>query len=107
MFTPLRFITSHGIYKFINFFLSSLENDNMESSKRCVKLLSPIFMHKCLKFMNCQINEFEKFAENITSTALVEPECYTKVYTLGPQDIFFVLQKPFYVKQLLYSLEQN
>ena len=46
IFTPLCFITSRGIYYVINFILSSLENDDMESSKRCVKLLSLILVLK-------------------------------------------------------------
>ena len=36
----------HGIYYIINFLLSSLENDDMESSKRSVKLPSFIFILK-------------------------------------------------------------
>ena len=40
----LRFIALHGIYYVVNFILFSLENDEMESSKRCVKLLSLIFI---------------------------------------------------------------
>ena len=36
----LRFIALHGIYYVVNFILFSLENDDMESSKRCVKLPS-------------------------------------------------------------------
>ena len=43
-FTSLRFFTSHGIYQVLNFILHLLENDEMESSKRCVKLLSFIFI---------------------------------------------------------------
>ena len=38
----LRFIALHGIYYVVNFILFSLENADMESSKRCVKLLSLI-----------------------------------------------------------------
>ena len=45
----LRFIALHGIYYVVNFILFSLENDDMESSKRCVKLLSLIFIIRCLK----------------------------------------------------------
>ena len=40
----LRFIALHGIYYVANFILFSLENDDMESWKRCVKLLSLIFI---------------------------------------------------------------
>ena len=41
-FPPLSFITSHGIYRVVSFILSLLENDDTESSKRSVKLLSLI-----------------------------------------------------------------
>lgn len=44
-FTPLCFITSHDMYYVISF-LFSLEKDDMESSKRCVKHLSLIFIVK-------------------------------------------------------------
>ena len=44
----LRFIALHGIYYVVDFILFSLENDDMESSKRCVKLLSFIFIIRCL-----------------------------------------------------------
>ena len=40
----LPFIALHGMYYVVNFILFSLENDDMESSKRCVKLLSLIFI---------------------------------------------------------------
>ena len=36
------------VYIVANFILFSLENDDMESSKRCVKLLSLIFIIRCL-----------------------------------------------------------
>ena len=40
----------HDIYYVVNFILCSLENDDMESSKRCVKLLSLISSFQLLKF---------------------------------------------------------
>ena len=46
----LRFIALHGIYYVVNFILFSLENDDMESSKRCVTLLSLISSFQLLKF---------------------------------------------------------
>ena len=48
----LRFIALHGIYYVVNFILFSLENDDMESSKRCVKFLSLIFIIRCLTKSN-------------------------------------------------------
>ena len=48
----LRFIALHGIYYVVNFILFSLENDDMESSKRCVKLLSLILIIRCLTKSN-------------------------------------------------------
>ena len=35
-FTPVCFITSHGIYYVINFILSSLENDDTRSHQNVV-----------------------------------------------------------------------
>ena len=46
----LRFIALHGIYYVVNFILCSLENDDMDSSKRCVKLISLISSFRLLKF---------------------------------------------------------
>ena len=48
----LRFIALHGIYEVVNFIFFSLKNDDMESSKRCVKLLSLIFIIRCLTKSN-------------------------------------------------------
>ena len=42
----LYVLSPRTVYIVINFILSSLENDDMESSKRCVKLLSLIFILK-------------------------------------------------------------
>ena len=56
----LLFIVLHGMYYVVNFILFSLENDDMESSKRCVKLLSLIFIIRCLMptiTVNKQINQ--------------------------------------------------
>jgi len=38
------FITSYGIYSVVNFILSSLENDDMESSKHCVQFSLLVFI---------------------------------------------------------------
>ena len=44
----LRFIALHGIYYVVNFILFHLKMmSDMESSKRCVKLLSLIFIMRC------------------------------------------------------------
>ena len=48
----LRFIALYGIYYVFNFILFSLENDDMESSKHCVKLLLLIFIIRCLTKSN-------------------------------------------------------
>ena len=48
----LGFIALHGIYYVVNFILFSLENDDMESSKHCVKRLSLIFIIRCLTKSN-------------------------------------------------------
>ena len=47
-----RLIALHGIYYVVNFILFSLENDDMESSKRCVNFLSLIFIIRCLTKSN-------------------------------------------------------
>ena len=52
----LRFIALHGIYYVVNFILFSLENDDMESSKRCVTLLSLISSFQLLKLDFCLFN---------------------------------------------------
>ena len=39
-------------YYIFHNYLFSLENDNMESSKRCVKLVSLIFIIRCLTKSN-------------------------------------------------------
>ena len=41
-------MSSFSSEKRINFILFSLENDDMESLKRCVKFLSLIFIIRCL-----------------------------------------------------------
>ena len=46
------------------FYSLSLENDDMESSKRCVKLLSLIFIIRCLT----KSNLIRKLSQNMTKT---------------------------------------
>ena len=47
------------VYIVVNFILFSLENDDMESSKRCVKLLSLIFIIRCLTKSNFIVNHLK------------------------------------------------
>ena len=69
----------HGIYYVVNFILFSRENDDMESSKRCVKLLSLIFIIRCLTKSNL-IQKIDSFQIRLINVTLWQSNTHASLF---------------------------